>query len=97
MPETQIKIDRIRVELEDFAGQHKEGARFRRMDYKRGKNEIKDDVKYMRIRYKSMSPLRDTGDFEHGEFYGFCGDVEQNKERWGKRNGSRNRRSGRNY
>ena len=35
------------------------------------------------MRYKSISPLKDSDGFGDEEFYGFAGDFEQNKERWG--------------
>ena len=33
------------------------------------------------LRYKSILHLKETGNFDGSEFYGFCGDVEENKDR----------------
>ena len=75
----------------------KKKAEIRQKNYRRKQNEMKEVVKYLRLRYKSISPLKGTGDFDGAEFYGFSGDSEQNKERDGAGNGNRNRRAGRNY
>ena len=75
MPETQIQIGGIRAALGEFARKHKDGAKFRQENYQR-KSEVKDVVGGSRIRYKSIAPLRDTGDFDAESFYGFCGDFE---------------------
>ena len=37
-----------------------------------------------RVLYKSISPLKDAGDFDDGESHGFRGDVAQNKDSWQK-------------
>ena len=72
MPETQIKIEIIRETLEDFARKQQEGAKFRKKNYKRKTNEIKDAVGDFRIMYKSILPLKRTGDIEDGEFSNFA-------------------------
>ena len=82
IPETQHKIGRIREALGDSARQQKDGSKFRQQNYPLRKNEIIDVVTDLRIRYKSISPLKDTDYFDDGEFYGFRGDFAQNKERW---------------
>ena len=84
MPGAQIKIRIIRGKLQEFVRRMKEGAKFRQWHYPRKQNEIKEVVKCARLRYKSISPLKDAGDFDDGEFYGFCGDFELNKQRWGE-------------
>ena len=40
-----------------------------------------DVVCDLRIMYRTVRPLKDTGDFDGSEFYGFLGDFEANIDR----------------
>ena len=46
-----------------------------------GENEIIEVGNGLRMRYKSISPLKETGDFGDSYFYGFCDDFDENKGR----------------
>ena len=65
MPETQIKIERLREALRDFVWPQKEGKEFAKQ------NEINDVFRDMRSRFKTVAPLKDTDYFEDAEFYVF--------------------------
>ena len=74
--------------MHNFARQQTEGAKSAQKNYQRRKTEIKGVAKDLRIRYKTIHPLKDADDFGDGEFYGFtaisrqlkivcvCGDFE---------------------
>ena len=64
MAENQIKIEIIGESPNYCAMRQKEGRKFAKKNYERKKTEIKDVVRYLRIRYKKVSPLKDTDDFE---------------------------------
>ena len=63
MPETQIKIGMIRESSVGLVRQQNGGAGFQKKDYPRKKNEIKDVVKDLRARYKSILPVTRYGGF----------------------------------
>ena len=45
-------------------------------------DEIKEVANGVRIRRRPLFHLEETGDFNDSDFYGFCGDFEQNTGRW---------------
>ena len=47
-----------------------------------GEMELKKPPIDFRFRFKSISPLIETGDFDDAEFYGACDDFDGNKGRW---------------
>ena len=80
IPENKSKIGAIRRSLGNFVKRQKEGWNSETSTYKRRVGEIKGVSGDFRIRYKSISPLKDTGDFDDGEPHGFSCDYEQNKD-----------------
>ena len=84
MPETKIKIESVREASEYLARPRNEDTTSMQKNYHRKQNEIKDFVQDFRIRYRPITPLKDTDGSDGGEFYGLCGNYEQNKERWQK-------------
>ena len=52
-----------------------------RKDCLRKKKEVVEVANELGLRYKSILHLKETGNFDGSEFYGFCGDVEENKDR----------------
>ena len=63
MFETQIKIAEIRQALNDFERQKKEGKQLRKELYP-NESGIKEVPNYLRLRRKSISPLKETCDFD---------------------------------
>ena len=63
----------------DFVRHQKEGTKFEKRNYRRKENEIKDVVRDLRLRYKSISPLKDTDGSDGEERRGFFGDFEKIK------------------
>ena len=59
-----------------------EVGEFPRKNYHRQRREIKEVANGLRLRYKSIPPLKEAGDFDGAEFYGFCDDFEENKGLW---------------
>ena len=63
-----------------FVRKQKEVAKSKQKNYRTQKDGIKEVVKDSRVMYKSISPLKDTGDFEDEDFYGFFVDSARNRE-----------------
>ena len=81
MCETQIKIGEIRQALNDSVRQQKETARNFRERIIFDRKEIKEVPIDVRLYYKSISPLEETGALGDAEFSGFRGDSEGDKDR----------------
>ena len=82
MPGAQIKIGEIGQSIKDFVRRQKEGMQFTQNNCIRQSNGIKEIANDFRLRVKSLCPLKETDDFDGSDFYGFCGDFEENKGRW---------------
>ena len=68
MPATQIKIEEIRKPLNDFARQRKEAGQIARKSYIMKRSGIKEVASELRLMYKSIPPLIESGDFDGSEF-----------------------------
>lgn len=66
MHDAQIKIEKIRKPLNDFLRQQNEGA-IRAKDLHSWRNEIGEVRNDLRWRYKSISHLKETDDFDDSD------------------------------
>ena len=81
MPETQIKIGRIREASGDFVKRQKEGGEFSKKNCERKQTEIKGVAKDLRIRYKSILSLKRYGLFRRWRSLRTSRRFRGNKER----------------
>ena len=78
MRENQVIVGEIRQDLEGFVGRQKAGMESAQKNYIRKRDEIKQVVNDLGFRRDSISPVKETGDFDDSDFYGFCSDFEHN-------------------
>ena len=71
MPETQVRIGKIRNALGEFAQQQKEGRKFAQKNYLRKRNENKRVANDLRVGAVSDLPLKEAGGFDGTDFMGF--------------------------
>ena len=64
MHEAQIKIGGIRQSLKDFERHQKGRKEFARKNCHLERSEIKEVANDLRMRYKSIAPLKETDDFD---------------------------------
>ena len=73
-----LKVEKIKRALKDFAKQVKDEKNWKNKQYQERRKKISEKVKGIRAKGGNCHlPWKEVCGFEDEEFYGFCGDFEQ--------------------
>ena len=77
-----LKVEKIKRALKDFAKQVKDEKNWKNKQYQERRKKISEKVKGIRVKGENCHlPWKEVSEFEDDEFDGFCGDFEQ---KWSK-------------
>ena len=77
-----LKVEKIKRALKDFAKQVKDEKNWKYKQYQEKRKKISEKVKGIRLKGENCHlPWKEVSEFEDDEFDGFCGDFEQ---KWSK-------------